>query len=271
MAGFFDTLFGGGAEREAAEKNKALAAKYGLDANSFLKTGYDTGTENVNKSIGAYQPLSELGAKYNQGGDLWRDSLGINGAEGNARATGAFQTAPGYQQGLDAALGGINRRRALGSMVDSGNADIDALTLAQNAQNQQYTNWQGNLERSGNTGIGLIGSAVQGQAGGYNNLANLAGKYAGDQAGVSSNVLGANTSANTLQASGEASGAKNLLGAGLSLASLAMGGIGGGMGGGLGSLLGGLGGTSTGATSGGYGAGGGFGSGTMGGIRYPAL
>ena len=62
MAGFFDTLFGGGAEREAAERNRALTAQYGTDAQGYLKTGYDTGVTNLNQAIGAYQPLSELAA-----------------------------------------------------------------------------------------------------------------------------------------------------------------------------------------------------------------
>jgi hypothetical protein len=238
MAGFFDTLFGGGAEREAAEKNRALAAQYGTDAQGFLKTGYDTGQGNINQAIGAYSPLSALGAKYNAGGDLYLDALGVNGPQGNARATGAFQNAPGYQGAINAGIDVLNRRRAVGGMLDSGNADLDALQFGQNLQNQQYDTWLKNLQGAGQTGVGLIGSAAQGQAAGYNNLASLAGKYAGDQAGVSGNVLGADTSANTLQAQGEASGAKNLLGAGLSLASLAMGGAGGmGMGGGFSNSL----------------------------------
>jgi hypothetical protein len=240
MAGFFDTMFGGGAEREAADKNRALAGQYGLDANSFLKTGYDTGTANLNSAIGAYQPLSELGAKYNKGGDLFLDALGVNGAEGNTRATGAFQNNPGNEAAIKAALDGINRRRALGGMGDSGNADIDALNYAQNNQNQQYNTWLQNLSGAGQTGVGIAGNVAQGQAGGYTNLANLAGKYAGDQVGVSGNVLQGNTSANTLQAQGEASGAKNLLGAGLSLASLALGpigGVAGGAAGGFGSSV----------------------------------
>lgn len=240
MAGFFDTLFGGGAEREAAEKNRALTAGYGSEAQGYLKSGYDTGVTNLNKAIGAYDPLASLATKYNAGGDLYLDSLGVNGPEGNARAAAAFQNNPGYTGAVNAGLDVINRRRGIGSMSASGNADIDALTFGQNLQNQQYGSWQQNLQQTGNAGIGLTGTTAAGQAGGYGSLANLAQSLAGNQSGVAGNVLSGNVNANNLQAAGEAAGAKNLLGAGLSLGSLALGGFGGG--GGLGSLLGGLGG-----------------------------
>jgi len=237
MAGFFDTLFGGGAEREAAERNRALTSQYGQDAQGYLKTGYDTGVTNLNQAIGAYQPLSDLAQGYNKGGALYLDSLGVNGPEGNTRAAGAFQNNPGYQGAVTAGLDILNRRRAGQGMAASGNADIDALTFGQNLQNQQYGDWQKNLMGAGQTGVQTTGAVAGGQAAGYGNLANLAGKYAGDQTGVIGNQLSSNVNSSNLQAQGEASGAKNLLGAGLSLASLASGGFGGG---GLGSSLGGM-------------------------------
>jgi hypothetical protein len=235
MAGFFDTLFSGGAEREAADRNRALTSQYGTDAQGYLKTGYDTGVGNINSAIGAYQPLSDLAAGYNKGGSMYLDALGVNGPEGNTRATGAFQNNPGYQGAVTAGLDILNRRRAGQGMAASGNADIDALTFGQNLQNQQYGDWMTRLAGAGNTGVQATGAVAGGQAGQYDNLANLAQKYAGDQTGVVGNQLSSNVNSSNLQAQGEASGAKNLLGAGLSLASLAAGG--GGMGGGLGSAL----------------------------------
>jgi hypothetical protein len=237
MAGFFDTLFGGGAEREAAERNRQLTSQYGTDAQGYLKTGYDTGVTNLNQAIGAYQPLSDLAQGYNKGGALYLDALGVNGAEGNARGTAAFQNNPGYQGAVTAGLDILNRRRAGQGMAASGNADIDALTFGQNLQNQQYGDWMTRLAGAGNTGVQATGAVAGGQAAGYGNLANLAAKYAGDQTGVVGNQLSSNVNSSNLQAQGEASGAKNLLGAGMSLASLAAGGFGGG---GLGSSLGNL-------------------------------
>jgi hypothetical protein len=231
MAGFFDTLFGGGAEREAAEKNRALATQYGTDSMGYLKSAYDTGRTDLGSAIGAYSPLKALSEKFGKGGDLYLDALGINGPEGNARASSAFQTNPGYDKGIDAGLDIINRRRGVANMSNSGNADIDALNFAQNNQNQTYKDWLANLSGVGTTGANLAGVAAGGEASGWTNLANLAKGYGSDQAGVAGNVLGGETSANNLQAQGEASGAKNLLGAGLSLATLAMGGAGGAVGG----------------------------------------
>lgn len=268
MAGFFDTLFGGGAEREAAEKNRALTAGYGTEAQGYLTKGYDTGVTNLNKAIGAYDPLSALATKYNAAGDTYLGALGVGTPEQIAASKAAFTNAPGYDMAINAGTDVINRRRGIGGMSQSGNADIDALTFGQNLQNQQYNTWLQNLAGAGQTGVSTTGAVAAGQAGGYGSLANLAQTYAGNQTGVAGNVLGGNVNANNLQAAGEAAGAKNLLGAGMSLASLAMGGFGGG--GGLGSILSGLGGASTGATFGGYG-GGTAGSGMMGGIRYPAF
>ena len=114
------------------------------------------------------------------------------------------------------------------------------------------------------------GQAAQGQGTGYTNLANLGYQYGSDQGNIANNVASGTMADNNMVAAGQAAGAKNLLGAGLSLATLAAGGpIGGAIGGGLSSMLGG-GQPSTGSTFGGYG-GGTSGSGMMGGIRYPAV
>jgi hypothetical protein len=241
MADFFSTLFGGGAETDAANANKALAAQYGTSAQDYLKTGYDTGTTDLNKAVGAYDPLSALGTKYGSAGDMLMNSLGLNGPQGNAIAAGTFQNDPGTQGAINAGLDIINRRRATQGMDASGNADIDAQTFGQNLQNQQYQNWQNQLTGLNTLGANLTGTAAAGQAGGYTNLANLAGQYAQSQTGVAGTTLNADTSANTLQAQGEAAGAKNLLGAGLSLATLGMGGnpFGGSLTGGSGSSTGG--------------------------------
>lgn len=247
MAGFFETLFGGGAEKEAAEKNRALAAQYGQQAQGYLTSGYDTGVTNLNKAIGAYDPLSALAAQYNKAGTLNLDVLGVNGPEAQARARSAFTTTPGYDLTQKAALEAIDRRRAIGGMYASGNADQDTIDwVTKNLYEQQYAPWLAGLQQAGNTGVATTGAVAAGQAGGYGSLANLAQTYAGNQAGVAGNQTNLGVQANNLQAQGEAAGAKNLLGAGLSLASLAFG---GGAGGGLGSLLGGLGGGSNGIGS----------------------
>ena len=112
MADFFSTLFSGGAEKEAADRNRALTAQYGTDAQGYLKTGYDTGVGNINSAIGAYSPLSSLATNYNKAGNLYLGALGAGGPEGTAAAQAAFTNAPGYQGAITAGLDAINRRRA---------------------------------------------------------------------------------------------------------------------------------------------------------------
>jgi hypothetical protein len=244
MAGFFDTLFGGGAEREAADKNRALTSQYGTQAQDFLKTGYDTGTADLNQAIGAYQPLSDLASKYGRGTDLYLGALGVNGPDAARAAQSQFVTTPGYDLSERAGEEAVNRARANMGMSLSGNTLQDLQTFGQNNLYQtQYAPWMAGLSGINQNALTATTGAAAGQAGGYTNLANLAKGYASDQTGVAGNVLSGNVNANNLQAAGEASGAKNLLGAGLSLATLAMGipNIGGGsmLGAGLGNALGG--------------------------------
>jgi hypothetical protein len=230
MAGFFDTLFGGGAEKEAADKNRALYSQYGTLGTGYLDTGFTGSKDALATAKGEFTPLSQL---YTKGSGLYADALGLNGAAGNTRASSAFTTSPGYQQGIDAGIDVLNRRRAAGGMLASGNADIDALTFGQNQQNQQYNNWLTNLGGYDQKALTTAGA----MAGVDTGLANLYQSDATNRVGLQGNVTSGNANANVLQAQGEAAGAKNLLGAGLGVASLAMGGAGGL--GGLGAAFGG--------------------------------
>jgi hypothetical protein len=245
MAGFFDTLFGGGAEKEAAAKNAALLNSYQTQGSGYLQQGYDTSKLDVNKAIGAYDPLSALATKYGAGTDMYLNSLGLGGPQGNATAAAAFQNNPGYTGAVNAGLDVLNRRRDVAGMGGSGNADIDALTFGQNLQNQQYGNWQSQLGGLNQLAASTTGTVAGGQAAGYGALSDLASKYGSDQTGLLGNVTTGLEGTNNLIAQGETSGAKNLLGAGLSIGSLLLGGAPGigsslasGAASGLGSLLG---------------------------------
>jgi hypothetical protein len=243
MAGFFDTLFGGGAQEDAAAKNAIALNQYGTTANNALTSTYNTGVGNLNSAIGAYQPLAALGAQYAPASSMYLNSLGLNGPQGNAAATAAFQNNPGYTGAVNAGTDAIQRQLGAMGMSQSGNAAEDIGTFVQNLQNQQYGNWQTNLGSAGQTGANILGTAAAGQSGGYTNLANLASNYGQNQANVASGIATGTLSDNDMVAAGQAAGAKNLLGAGLSLATLGMGGnpFGGAMTGGGSSLLGSLG------------------------------
>lgn len=231
MAGFFDTLFGGGAEKEAAEKNRQLYADYLSKGTGYLDSGLTNSLSALTTAKGEFDPLM---GTYQGALTMLGNAYGLNGTAGNDAAKAAFTTAPGYQAGIDAGIDVLNRRRAAGGMLNSGNADLDALTFGQNAQNQQYNNWI-----TGLTGLSDKALTVAGAKSGIDTgISNLYQTDATNRVGLQGNVTSGNANANVLQAQGEAAGAKNLLGAGLGIASLAMGG--GGLGG-LGSAFGGSG------------------------------
>jgi hypothetical protein len=225
--GFFDTLFGGGAEKEAAEKNRALYSDYLSKGTGYLDSGLSASKGYLDS---AYGSLAGLASKYGAGSQLYLDALGVNGTDAAKAAQSSFTNNPGNNAAITAGLDAINRRRAAGGMLNSGNADLDALTFGQNLQNQQYNGW---LDRLG----GLISPEMQATQGGAAVQGSLSDLYQNDAAnriGLVGNYTSGTAGANNYEAAGKAAGAKNLLGAGLSLASLAAGGFGGG---GLGSAL----------------------------------
>jgi hypothetical protein len=247
MVGFLDALFSGGAEKEAAQKDIAAAQGYQSQALPALQQGYQTGTTALNQGIGAFTPLANLGAQYSSVSPLLTNALGAGGAAGQQSALNAFQNYnPGYQFALNQAQQAAERAAGAGGMTASGNLIQAEQQNASNLANQNFNNWITQLQGTGQMGLNATNAAAQGQAAGYGSLADLAQNYGQNQANVYGNVEGATIGANNLQAAGEAAGAKNLLGAGLSLATLALGGspFGGSLMGGSSGSAGGTGGYS---------------------------
>jgi len=215
MASFLDTLFGGGAEKDAANANRSLLSDYLNKGTSALDSGLTSSTGYLNS---AGTTLSDLQKKYGAGTDLYLNALGVNGADAAKTAQQSFTNNPGNEAAINAGLDAINRRRAAGGMLDSGNADLDALNFAQNNQNQQYNTWLSNLG-------GLVSPETQAATGVANNDTNLANLYQTDatnRIGLYGNYASGNIGANNMQAAGESAGAKNLLGGALSLAGLGL-------------------------------------------------
>jgi hypothetical protein len=169
---------------------------------------------------GAYAPLSALASQYGQGAGLYADALGINGAGGNARAVSAYQHGPGFESGLNMGIDAINRRRNAAGSLNGGNADRDAQIFGMDYQNQDYGKYLDRLSAynplqlsatqgaaAGNAGInstlanlgvagaGLLNSGGRDRAGVAtgqgNSLADLANRYYGGQAGLSTAQGGA--------------------------------------------------------------------------------
>lgn len=207
-------MFGGQAETDAANRDRQITQQYGDEAQRYLTGGYNTGVTNLNQAVSAYAPLASLRDQYAPATGLQLDALGVNGPAGTARAQTAMQATPGYAAGIEAVL----RRRAGASMGDSGGTDQNLIDYA---VKDVYQPWLAGVTDAAKTGGSYATTAAGGQAAGYGSLAQLAQQYAGSQAGVAGNVATGMTNASNLQGQGEASGARNLLNAGMSLAGMA--------------------------------------------------
>lgn len=173
-----------------------------------LRFGYDAGTGSINsgadQALGylgagtggalsalggagaAYDPLAALGNKYGGATSLALNALGVNGAPGTDAARSAFQASPGYQFNLDQGLEAINRRRAAGGMLNSGNADRDAQTFGAGLASQEYGNWMNQLLGFTNPEMNATAGAAAGRSGALTNTANLLSGSGRDMAGVAS-------------------------------------------------------------------------------------
>lgn len=185
-----NSAIGGALSRSLEDIGKGYLA--GRDA---LKTGYDTGVGAVTSGFGgADQQLTDaadlarlklgdargnlddslgaltgLGAKYGQGTNLYLDALGVNGADGTARATAAFTPSLSYDFNLNQGLDAINRARNARGMANSGNTDQEAQMFGAGLASREMTGWMDRL-------AGLINpelTAETGRAGAFKSLADL--------------------------------------------------------------------------------------------------
>lgn len=227
--GLFD-IFTGAPAKEAAEKNSALLRQNQAQGTDVLNTGQTNSLAALSNAGGMYAPLAQ---KYGQGTNLYLDSLGVNGAQGNQNATQAFQAGPGYQYQVNQALDQTNRAAAATGGLQGGNTLAALSDRAGNMANQEYGNWQTKLG-------GLINPELQSVTGQASAEAGKVPVYQGTAnslVGLGTNTTNGINSQNTQAANAEMQGSGNLWGLGMNLAKLGMGGLGGGT-----SLLGGGGG-----------------------------
>lgn len=112
-----------------------------------LKSGYGN-------AQGYFAPLAQ-GA--NSGYAAYGDATGANGADGMARARALFTASPGYQEGLDRGLDGLDRRAASRGMLGSGNTQIDTLKYANDYATTKYGDFVNNLSPYLGTATGIAG------------------------------------------------------------------------------------------------------------------
>lgn len=220
--GFLSGILGldaGKATGKAATKNKALLTEFRGRGNSIINTGEGKSAGALNTASGLYDPYVKSGANAN---GMYSNALGLNGASGNAAATGAFQTGPGYEFALDQGTNAALRGASAAGMLNSGNT-LTALTeYGQGTANKEYGSWLDRLKGVSDQGL----SAVGGKSNVLGGLASLYQGTAGDRLGLESSVvqgrMGVNNQRAGAQEAGKAAGAGlfgNLVSGGLKLAS----------------------------------------------------
>jgi hypothetical protein len=137
----------------------------------------------------------------------------------------ALEGTAGYQFAMDQGLQALNRRRAAGGMLNSGNADADAIKFASGLASQTL-----NQERQAALPLmQLYSQGISGQAGSLGSLADLDMGYFGSRAGIMDQndkdklglVVGALKAGDAAKAQNQANmlgaitGGLNLLGSGL--------------------------------------------------------
>lgn len=264
--GFLDALTGK-SQQEAANMARIAAAQGKKENTGFINTGLDnslsalgtaqtgaTGAVNqgysdatgfLNNANAAYAPVSALGEKYGGASTMALNALGVNGQPGMETARSAFTAGPAYQFNMDQGLEAINRRRAAGGMLDSGNADRDAQTFGAGLASNEYDKWMNNLTGFTNPELAATANAAGGVAtnertgagmatarGGM--LADLEKWYGGGVAGLEQGAVGqrmgntnnatnANINSFNREADAKTAASGNMLNLGMNVAKLAMG------------------------------------------------
>jgi hypothetical protein len=167
--GFFSSLTGGDVGSntlKALKTNTGLLNTFDTTGNNIIDTGENKSADALNAGIAGYQPWLDSGKSANT---MYGNALGLNGSDGNAAATDAFHTSPGYDFAVDQGTQAALRGASAAGMLNSGNT-LTALTqFGQGTADQEYNSWLDRL--NGVSGQGM--QAAQGQQAGDTALAGV--------------------------------------------------------------------------------------------------
>jgi hypothetical protein len=197
--GFLSALTGsstGKATINAANQNKGLITGFQTTGNNIIDSGEKKSEGALNSSISGFQPWVDSGKAANS---LYGDAIGLNGAEGNATATDAFQAGPGYQFAMDQGTQAALRGASAAGMLNSGNTLTALNTYGQGVANQEYNGWLDRLKGTSDTGL----TATTNQANGYTNLSNLYQQGTSNRLDLESSVVQGLTGVNNQVAQGQ--------------------------------------------------------------------
>jgi hypothetical protein len=125
---------------------------------SALGEGYDAAQGFNQEARDGFQPYAEGGAAAF---GSYQDALGLNGADGRARAVDAFRTGPGYDFMVNQSTDAAARKASALGLTASGNT-LDAITrLGSNLADQEYGSYLDRL-----SGVSQMGMTATGQQAG---------------------------------------------------------------------------------------------------------
>ena len=191
---FLGSLFGGNDIEKANKQAQAALGKGKTEGLGYLDTALNSALPYLQQGTALYQPYTQTGGQANT---AYANALGLNGAAGNASATAAFQSAPGYQFQLNQGLDALDRRASAHGMLNSGNTNADTINYAQGVANQGYGDYLSRLQGLGSQGL----QATQGQAAGLGSISNLYQGIGNNKSNVTTGV--ASQQANAFQNAGQ--------------------------------------------------------------------
>lgn len=161
--GLFDIFSGDDLRDAAAAKEAAIRQGYSDFANLFGQ-GRDALSTNAGVAAGYYQPVYDTALR---GYDAYADALGLNGADGIARARAMYQATPGFDAQLDAGLEALDRGAAARGSLSSGGTRAAEMKYASDLAGQGWSNYLDALSGYGGQALGSAGGlgGIYGQLG----------------------------------------------------------------------------------------------------------
>lgn len=206
-------LDAGKATQKAAKQNSKLYDQLGSTGQGYIDTGEQKSADYLNQAVDQFSPYNQTGQAANS---TLANALGLNGPQGNAAATNAFQAGPGYQFAVDQSLQAAQRGASAGGMLASGNLLTELQNRGNQLANQEYGGWLDRLAQQSSQGF----QSANATAGGYSGLADLFQRTTGQRLGLASEVTGGKAGANSQYAQGGEMNAKGLAGLGSDLGGL---------------------------------------------------
>ncbi|MDQ2079480.1 hypothetical protein RA307_04735 [Xanthobacteraceae bacterium Astr-EGSB] len=162
--GLFSIFSGDDAEEAARLKAQGIERGY-TDATSSLKAGKTSADQRYDAALVPFTSLYSTGMT---GVNSYSDAMGLNGAEGSARAVAAFKSNPGYTSMLDSGLSAVDRGAAARGTLSSGGTIAAEQKYGSDLANQtwqQYLNGYSpyfTLAGQGASGIGSVNTTAAG-------------------------------------------------------------------------------------------------------------